>query len=79
MVSKLTRLTIRWFEAPDDDFLDFQGDLIWHLEESGNTPEQIKYWMGYSPETGALEDETLAEVIKTEAVLAKMQGLIRFD
>ena len=40
-----------------------------------NTQEQID-WFSYSSNMMALEGETLAAVIETEAIMSKMQGKI---
>jgi hypothetical protein len=51
-------------------------DLAGYMQTGGNTQDQIDYWVDYSSNMMALEGETLAVVIETEAILAKMQGQI---
>ena len=46
------------------------------MEDSGNSQDQIDYWFSFSSNMMALEGETLAAIIETEAILAKMQGMI---
>ena len=76
-LSLFTRLTLRWTEAGDyDAAITAKDDLVGYLEDAGNSQDQVDYWLSYSSEMTALEGETLAVVIETEAIMARMQGLI---
>ena len=76
-LSRITRLTLRWIEAPDyETDIAASNELTSYLEDSGNTQEQIDYWFSYSSNMMALEGETLASIIETEAILARMQGTL---
>jgi hypothetical protein len=76
-LSRLTHLTLRILEAPDTETaMVAEEALVDYLVDAGNTQEQIDYWLGYSSNMSAVEGETLAEVIETEAILAAMQGQI---
>lgn len=76
-LSRIIRLTLRWIEAPDREVdIATSDELTRYLKESGNTQEQIDYWFNYSSNMMALEGETLAAIVETEAILAKMQGVI---
>ena len=77
-ISPITRLTLRWLEVAERQAaIAAKHDLINHLGSAGNTQDQIDHWLCYAPEMTALEGETLAEVIETEACMAKIQGRIR--
>jgi len=79
-LSRITRLTLRWLEAPDrETAFAASNELTRYMEDSGNTQEQIDYWFSYSSNMIALEGETLAAIVETEAILAKMQGTILAD
>lgn len=76
-IPQITRLTLRWLEAPDRDAATAtMQDLVDYMKSASNTQEQVDYWVDYSSNMMALEGETLAEVIETEAILAKIQGQI---
>ena len=76
-LSRITRLTLRWLEAPDGEtHIAASNELKRYMEDSGNTQKQIDYWFSYSSHMMALEGETLAAIVETEAILAKMQGTI---
>jgi hypothetical protein len=76
-LSRITRLTLRWLEAPDrDTAIATMQDLVDYMKGASNTQEQVDYWMDYSSNMSAVDGETLAEVIETEAILAKMQEQI---
>ena len=51
--------------------------LVDFLQSVGNTEEQIDYWLSYSVELTAFEDETLESVIETEIILARLLEQIR--
>lgn len=77
-ISPITRLTLRWLEVADREAANTaKHDLINLLESAGNTQDQTDHWLCYAPEMTALEGETLAEVIETEACMAKLQGRIK--
>jgi len=46
------------------------------LKASGNSQDQIEYWLSYAAEMSALEDETLESVIETEVIMAGKQDRI---
>ena len=76
-LSRITRLTLRWLEAPDyETDIAASNELTRYMEDSGNTQEQIDYWFSYSSNMMAMVGEPLAAIIETEAILAKMQGTI---
>ena len=76
-LTRITRLTLRWLEAPDREVdIATSRDLTKYLESAGNSQTQIDYWFDHSSNMSAVDGETLAEVIETEAILAKMQGQI---
>ena len=67
-LSSITRLTLRWLESADREAaITAKNELVDHLTEIGNREEQIDYWLSYAGEMSAVEGETLAEVIETEA------------
>ena len=78
-LSHITRLTLRWLESADrETAITARNELVDLLTEQGNRQEQIDYWLSYAAEMSAVQGETLAdEVIETEAILARMQGLIK--
>ena len=77
-ISQITRLTLRWLETADNETAtSSRYDLIDYLERIGSTQDKIDHWLSYAAEMTALENETLASVIETEAIMARMQGRIR--
>ena len=78
-LSPITRLTLAWLQSADREAaISARNELVDYLTELGNRQEQIDYWLNYAAEMSAVEGETLAEVIETEAILARMQGLITY-
>jgi hypothetical protein len=70
-------MALRWLEVPDREVdIVTSKDLVKYLESAGNTQTQIDYWFDYSSNMSAVDGETPAEVIETEAIRAKMQGQI---
>jgi len=49
------------------------NELKRFMQDLGNTQKQIEYWFSYSSHMMALELETLAAIVGTQAILAKMQ------
>lgn len=77
LLSQLTRLTLRWIEAGDyDTAIAAKDNLVKYLEAAGNSQDQVDHLLSYSSEMTALEGEAPAAVIETEAIMARMQGLI---
>jgi hypothetical protein len=66
-LSGITRATLRWLEGGGTKA------LIEYLETVGSSQAQIDLWLSYAAEMGAVEGETLAEVIETEVALAVRQ------
>jgi hypothetical protein len=77
-IFQTTRLTLRWSEIADLEAATVaRHDLAKYLEPGGNTQGQIDHWLSYAPDMTALQGETLAEVIETEASKAKIQDRVR--
>jgi hypothetical protein len=83
MPSKIVTLTLRRLAAVETDNLDdfqFEEDrLMSYMKSSGSSDKQIEYWLSYSSEMSALPGESIGEIIETEVILEKLQGLISRD
>ena len=79
-LSQITLLSLQWFESVEtgsyESLATARDRLIEYLVSVGNTPEQVDYWMGYSVVMKAFEEETIESVMKTEVIIARMQGQI---
>ena len=70
-----TTLTLAYLEAESgSEILGHKRDLEDLLRQTGNSGEQIKYWMGFCLEEDGDEDGDLRSAVVTDAVLSVLEG-----